>query len=308
MDLAFNVFTQVIVLFLLIAVGILCYRLKLISKHGNRQLSNFLLSVVTPALILASYQKPFDAALAKGLLWAFLLAAISHLIGIVVSYLCLRGQKDDPRLPVERFATIYSNCGFMAIPLISAVLGADGVFYAGAYLTVFNLLSWTQGVFMLSGERDMKSVLKVFFSPTIISIVLGLILFFTGISLPAPIASAINYVSDLNTPLAMIVTGVSIAQMNIFSAFKSWKLYYVSFLRLLLVPGLMLVVLLLIPCDDTVRMVNLIGTACPAGASTVLFANRYNKDSTHASKLIAITTVFSILTIPVLLGAAGLLF
>ena len=122
MDLAFNVFTQVIVLFLLIAVGILCYRLKLISKHGNRQLSNFLLSVVTPALILASYQKPFDAALAKGLLWAFLLAAISHLIGIAVSYLCLRGKKDDPRLPVERFATIYSNCGFMAIPLISAIL------------------------------------------------------------------------------------------------------------------------------------------------------------------------------------------
>ena len=128
MELAANVFNQVLIMFLLIAVGIFCYRIKLISKHGNRQLSNFLLSVVTPALIVNSYQKPFDAALAQGLLWAFLLAGISHLIGIAAAYLLLRGKPGDPRLPLERFAAIYSNCGFMAIPLISAVLGGDGVF------------------------------------------------------------------------------------------------------------------------------------------------------------------------------------
>ncbi len=308
MELAANVFNQVLIMFLLIAVGIFCYRIKLISKHGNRQLSNFLLSVVTPALIVNSYQKPFDAALAQGLLWAFLLAGISHLIGIAAAYLLLRGKPGDPRLPLERFAAIYSNCGFMAIPLISAVLGGDGVFYAGAYLTVFNLLSWTQGVFMLSGERSLKSALKVFTSPTVISVFVGLLLFFTGLPLPGPISSAISYISDLNTPLAMIVTGVSIAQMNIFSAFKGWRLYYVSLLRLVVVPGLMLAALALIPCDPTVRMVNLIGTACPAAASTVLFANRYSLDSQHASKLIAITTVFSLATIPLLMGIAGLLF
>ena len=304
MTIGLTVLLQVGIMFLIIVVGAVCYKTHLVTDAAGSELSNLLLYVVNPAIMLSAFQKPFEPRLAKGLLVAFGLAAISHAVAIAVSYLAIR--KKQPQYKVERYAVIYSNCGFMAIPLINAVLGQDGVFYASAYIVVFNLLTWTQGVFMMTGRRDLKSLATLLTSPTIISIVAGLILFFAGIQLPAILGQPVELIANLNTPLAMIAIGISIAQTDLLKTLRTPRLYLVSALRLLAVPAMMLVVLRLLPADGTIELTNLIATACPVGASCLLFATRFGQDSRYASQVTAVSTLFSLLTIPLIVLLAGL--
>ena len=300
MDLTLTVLIQVCIMLILIAVGFLTYKAKLMNETGQKQLSNLLLYIVMPAVIINAYRKEFQADLLSGLLWSFALAFVSHFIAIAVAHLLFRKKEGDRQNAINRFAGIYSNCAFMAIPLIQSLLGDTGVFYASAYTTVFNLLSWTHGVFLMSGSATRKDVKKAMLSPVIISVVIGLILFFGKIPLPQLISAPIEYLAALNTPLAMIVAGLAIAQTNILSAFSDLKIYAVTAVRNLLIPQIMLVILRLLPLDNTLLLCNLIETACPTAAICIMFATKYDLDAAHASKIMAMTTVLSIITIPLM--------
>lgn len=136
---------QIGVMFILIAFGAGVYKFGIISKRANKQLSNFVVSVVSPVLIFTAYQKEFDTALLKGLLISFLIAAVSHMLLILSGKICVR-TKNNSDYNIERFAIAYSNCGFMGIPLIESIYGSDGVLYLTAYITMFNIFMWTHGV------------------------------------------------------------------------------------------------------------------------------------------------------------------
>lgn len=299
MELAVTVLFQVMIMLLLIAVGIIAYKAKLITEDGKKQMSNLLLYIVIPAVILNSYRSKFDPALVKGLLWSFLLALLGHGIAIAVAYLFYHG-KNERQSALTRFCCIYSNCAFMAIPLVQSLLGDTGVFYASAYITVFNLLSWTQGVIMLTGKTTKKETGKALLTPTIISIAIGLIVFFFQIPIPDIIGKPIEYLAALNTPLAMIITGVSIAQANISSCFTDRRLYGVTLVRNLLIPGIVLIVLRFLPLDETVLLCTLIEIACPTATISVMFATKHHLDAAYASKVITLSTIASIVTIPLL--------
>ncbi len=299
MDLAKTVLFQVCIMLILIAVGFFAYKVKLVNEVGQKQLSNFLLYIVMPTVIINAYHKEFQAELLSGLLWSFALAVISHLIAIIASYLLFRKKEGDRQNAINRFAGIYSNCAFMALPLIQSLLGDTGVFYASAYITVFNLLSWTHGIFLMSGSATRKDIKKALLSPVVISVVVGLIIFFLQIPIPKLISTPIEYLSAINTPLAMVVAGIAIAQTNILSAFSDLKIYAVTAVRNLLIPLIMLLILRLLPLDDTVLLCNLIETACPTAAVCVMFATKYDLDAAYASKIMAMTTVLSVITIPI---------
>lgn len=299
MDLVLTVLLQVVIMLLLIAVGVVALKCKLVTEEGKGQLSNLLLYVVIPAVILNSYRSEFDPSLVQGLLWSFLLAIVSHLVAIGIAYLAFH-KKEDRLASLSRFDCIYSNCAFMAIPLIQALLGDTGVFYASAYITVFNLLAWTQGVIMLSGKASKKDIKKAFISPTIISIAVGLIVFFFRIPIPDIIGKPIEYIAELNTPLAMIITGISIGQTNFLSCFTNRKLYGITLIRNLLIPGIVLIFLLFLPLDNNILLCTLIEIACPVSAISVMFATKYQLDSIYASKAVALTTILSVVTIPLM--------
>lgn len=306
MDVAGEVLNQGIVMLILISVGVLAYKSGLINQKGEKQLSKFLLMVVVPAVLLSSYQQSYKPSLVSGLLIAIGLAFAAHLIGMVISYVLIRGGK--PYTSTERFAVIYSNCSFFAIPIISATLGSEGVFYAGAYITVFNVLSWSHGVFMISGQKSFKLLLKIITTPAIIAVALGLVMFFTQIKFPAVVNQALTHISNLNTPLAMIVAGVSIARTGIIKTFLVPRAYYISFLRLILIPALTLLALSALPVDRTIAAATLISAACPSGATVILFANTYGGDSKYASQLVAVTTLLSVVSIPLIMYAANFVF
>ena len=174
---AVTILNQTIIMLILIMAGVMCAKIGIISKETNKDLSKFLMDIINPVVIFMSYQTDYRPELVKNLLLTFLLSVISFCIFISMSRLLVR-RKDGREYEIERFSSIYSNCGFMGIPLVSALFGDMGVFYLAAFITTFNLFAWTHGIIMLSGEKDLKRALKVFYSPTVISIVLGLVTFF----------------------------------------------------------------------------------------------------------------------------------
>lgn len=294
-----TLFNQTVVMLILIITGIICFKTGIITKAGNKELSNLVLSVVNPVVIFMAYQTEYDSELVKNLLTAFLLSIISFAIMIAGAYILVPAKIRNSE--IERFSSIYSNCAFMGIPLIQALFGSIGVFYLTAYLTVFNFMIWTHGIILLSGEKDFKKVLKVLYSPVILSIVVGIIMFFLQIKLPSVMSKALGFVADLNTPLAMIVSGVTMADANIISLIKKKRIYYTAFLKLILFPALIVIVFALpifSGVDSDVRTSIIIAASAPAAAMCTLQCIRIGKDSLYASEIFAFTTVFSVISLP----------
>lgn len=306
MSLANIALNQILIMFLLIITGIISYKTHIIDVTANKKLSEFLLQIVNPLLIFNSYQREFSKELLNGLLISFVLAFVTHFASIGVSYLFLRGKnKDDVAL--ERFSVIYTNCGFMGIPLINGIIGSEGVFYITAYLTVFNLLIWTQGVIMMTGRQSPKALVKTLISPTIIATLLGIITFAIQIKVPFIVFQSFEYIANMNTPMAMIIAGVTIAQTEIWRAFLKLRIYLVVLIRLFIIPMALLFLYTRFQISGSVITAAILAASCPAAATGTLFALRYNKNSLYASEIFGITTILSLISIPILMGITGVL-
>ncbi|MCM1524465.1 MAG: AEC family transporter [Ruminococcus sp.] len=292
---------QIAIMFILVGLGFLCGKIRLIDKTTNSKLSSFVLEVVNPALIFMSYQQEFNGALLKGLGLSVLLGFISYGAMILLLKLIYRKNTCDETV-TEQFAAVYSNCAFMGIPLINGMFGAEGVFYLTGYITVFNIMVWTHGVLFLGGEGEKTSLKKVLSSPAIIATAGGLALFLLRIRLPEVIASAADHVGNMNTPLAMICAGATIAGTDIKSHIKNPGVYRAAFLRLIVCPMLFAVMFVwfkgIIP--STVFMVVMAAAGCPAAATGTMFALRYNKCPETAAVIFAVTTLLSAATLPLI--------
>lgn len=298
-----TIFGQTLIMLILIGVGVMCAKTKLISEASNKELSRFVLQVVNPVVIFMSYQKPYKTELARNLLLTFVISAAVMCVLILLSYLLVR-KKEGREYEIERFSAVYSNCGFMGIPLVDAIFHEEGVFYLTAFITVFNLIVWTHGVILVSGHRDFRQVVKVFYSPTIISILLGMASFFFSISLPKTVLSALGFIKELNTPLAMIVSGVTIAATNVPKLLKKWRIYYVCLLKLIVLPLIIGIPLSFMNgIDGTVRMTVLIAAAAPPAAMGTLLSIRYGKNSIYASEIFTAGTILSVGSLPLVVKA-----
>ena len=303
MELAIIAFRKMIVIFIILVVGIIAYKTKIVTKEGNSTLSDLLLLIVNPVVIFMSFQMEFTHELFIKLWISIGFAVICHIIAIAVSYIAIGKKVKD--FEIERVSAIYSNCGFIGIPIISALFGQEGVFYLAAYIAVFNILLWTQGYMLMTGKKDRKVILKGIFSPCVIAAVLGIICFCFKISVFKEADEAFNHISNMNTPLAMLVAGVTIAQSDVINALKNIRLYYVCLLKLIIIPVVCAFVLKLFGADNVVTMTSIVEIACPVGASCTMFAIRYNKNAVYASELYVISTLFSAVSLPLVIMAAG---
>jgi hypothetical protein len=308
MELALISVKQIATMFIIILVGIICYKTNLVNAQNNKSLSALVLNVVNPAVIFMSYQVDFDKKLLIGLGLAALLSSVTFFVTIMISNIFVK-KKNNKDFNIERIAVVYSNCGFMGIPLINALIGSEGVFYIAVYLTAFNILLWTHGVILMTGETNLKQMISSLITPCIISVILGVAFFIAGIRLPGFLGTAVDTIGSMNTPLAMIVAGVTIAQTNILSALKNKRVYFLTLLKLIVVP--VVTILIMIPCaklgvDRNIYMTMIVASACPAGASGTLFALRYNGNALYSSELFGVTTFLSAVTIPLIMIFAGM--
>ena len=304
------IINQVILMLILVVIGIIGYKCKIVTKDGSKQLSNLLMMIISPVVIFVSYQRDFDSSMLLGLAQAFGLAVLGFAIAIAVAYLFLhKTEKYD--VVIERFSTIYSNCGFMGIPLVDAMFGSEGVFYLTAVITAFNLIVWTHGVYTFTGagqKFSFKGLLNALRSPSIIAVPVGLLCFLCQIRVPDVVYDALNYISGMNTPLAMIVAGATVAQTNLLKVFAKGRIYYVSFLKLILAPMLIVLVYALFSGVPTIITLSLaLAMAAPAGAMGTMFAVKYDRSALYASEIFAATTILSALTLPLIVFVAGYL-
>lgn len=291
------IFEQLVKMSLIMLLAFFCYKKGLVNQEGNRTVSNLLLMVVNPLIIITVYQIEYDPAMVRGLLYAALAAAVSHIMGIVITTFIIR-PSSGADYAIERYNAMYSNCGFIGIPLINSVLGDTGVFYLTAYMVAFNVFSWTHGVVLMEKKCSLKNLKEGLLSPVFLATIVAILLFFFQIRIPDMFLDSINYVADMNTPLAMMVAGFSVAQADIPNMCRKIRIYYICFIKLLLLPLLLLIPLWIMQIPSEAAHTILIAAACPSAATGTMMAIRYKQNYTYSSELFALSTVLSLFTIP----------
>ena len=291
------IFEQLVKMFFIMLLAFFCYKIKLVDQNGNRTVSDLLLMVVNPLLILTVYQTDYDPKFVQGLIWAFAAAVVSHAAAIIIGSFLIRKKSGDDYC-IERFNAVYSNCGFIGIPLIGSVLGDNGVFYLTAYMVTFTIFTWTHGVMLMEKKFSLQSLKQGILSPSFLSACAALALFFLQIRLPSVLLDSMQYVADMNTPLAMMVAGFSVAQADLPKMFRNLRMYYICFIKLLIVPAVMLFILMIMPLSPEVATTILIATACPAATTGTMMAIRYKQNYTYSSEIFAMSTVLSVISIP----------
>ena len=298
MESMLTVISKVGVMLLLILVGYVVSKRGMLTDRGTSEVNTLLLQIVTPCLIVNSFLTSEDSLSAGELLLSVGTSALAIGLSILLSR-CFFRKEPEGRKKVLQFAAAFSNSGFMGLPLVEGIVGSKGVMYGSFFIVVFNIFCWTYGFRMMSGGQKM-SLKVLLMNPGIIGLVFGLPIYFLDLHLPAVFSEPVGFLAALNTPLAMLVVGSYIAKVELHSFISDLAVYKSAALRLLLAPGIFLGLLLLIRPEPNLFVTSVIQAACPAAANTVLFSVQYKRDSALASKTVAVSTVLSIITIPLL--------
>jgi predicted permease len=302
------VVTQTTILFLMMVVGVFARRFKMFDEISIKKIADFVLIVITPCLIVKSFQQPFEQAMLKGVCWSFILALFSHFVAIISSRV-LVADSDEGRLRTMRFATVFSNAGYMGIPLQYAILGDRGVFYGSIYVVVFHVLCWTYGVWEMRGSFKGESFFKIIFNPGLLGVALGIPFFLFSIKLPTVLSEPVKMISSMYTPLAMLVLGYYLAGAKFSIAFKCKGSYLVLFMRHFLIPSSVMIFLYCLPfVSYEVALSAMIPSSAPIAASVAMFSARYGRQPEFITALVAVSTLLSIITMPILITISMTLF
>jgi len=291
------VITQVVIIFIFVILGYILSKTKKLTDKGTSEITSLVLGVVNPCVIVNAFITSFTLEMLPSLLMCFAVSILIHIIAIFGGKLIFKGEDNS----IIRFAVTYSNCGFMAFPIIESVLGQQGVVYGSVYLAVFNCFVWTHGLGSLIGNQKGKKISpKAFVNPGVIAIIIAMLLVLLNIDLPYVVERPIEMLAGLNTPLAMTVTGAYLASAGLKKAFTDKRSYGVALLRLLVLPVIMAVMMYFMGISPDAIKALLISVGAPTASITVLFASTHNKDISLAGGTIAVTTLLSMITLPVL--------
>lgn len=307
-------------LFIIIALGFLCQRIKLLTEEANKCMADIVMYFVTPCVIINAfsatlYPREELLGILKNIGAVALIAVAVHTVMILLVTVIFR-FKDEDKKRLMRFAAVFSNAGFIALPLAQALIDTpeshEGALYAAVYLAVFNIALWTWGYADMSGESSGMSIRKILLNPGIIGVAVGLVFFTSplyitldgeaGLRLPSVIAGAISALSALNLPLPMLMVGFYLGKADLIAAFKDGWSYLCIALRLLVFPLATLGVLYLCGVRGNVLLVSVIGACAPVGATATIFAAKFGRDTELSVRLVSLSTVLSMVTMPLIVG------
>ena len=302
-----TVFTQVSVLMLMIAVGFIAAKTGIMTEAGAACCTDIALIIATPCVIIKSLARRFDAAVMKSLLLAIALTLLVQVLMITLGTLLLR-SKDLRRQRTLRFGSIFANCGFMSLPLQEVMLGADGTLYGSAYVIMFNLVVWSYGVYLISGDKRYIQPKKLFVNPGIAGLLIGLIIFVFSVPVPRVLSSTVNYLAAIYTPLPMLIIGYHLSKTNVLKAFKDFQCIIAVLLRLIVYPLVSLGVLYILGVRGTLLVSVIISLSAPVAAVTTMFSSKFGGGDTALSvDMVSLSTVLSIITMPAVITLAQLL-
>jgi len=256
-------------------------------------------------MILGSFFFEYSRDKLLDALLVFALGSLFFVLTIILSKV-LFNRYDEKKKPILRFAAVFSNCGFIGLPIMKALFGNDGVFYGSFYSIAYNIFIWTFGVAIFSerkGEkRTVETLKKVLLNPAIIAVYIGLAVFVLRVPVPGAVKEAVDHIGNMTLPLSMLIVGSSISTVKIKTLFNDFKVYYISIIRLIAVP--LLAYFLLRFAGLPVMPVSIVITALamPAAANTTIFSSLYDRDAVFASKVVTFSTMLSIVTVPLIVS------
>ena len=295
--------TQVLVLFVLIALGALLTKLGLITKAGAATMTDIVLYAVTPCVIVNAFQREYRREMLTGLLIALLAAFLSLLFSVALAELLYR-KAEVSRAVVLKFTVVFSNCGFMALPLQRAILGEDGIFYGAAFVAMFNIFMWTYGLITMSGKKELKGALRAVVNPGVIGTAVGVILFACSVKLPTVIATPISMMAALNTPVPMLVIGYHLMHADLKRVLVDKGAYAAMAIRLILLPVAALGVMTALRVDATITVSVVIAVSSPVAAFTTMMATKYGRDTQLSAGIVSLSAILSLATMPLIVGLA----
>lgn len=293
---------QVAILFILIGVGFVCGKTGLLAEKGAKYLTDVVLYLATPCIMVQAFQRvEFSEGVILNLGVSALCAVLIQVLSIFAARLIFR-DKNESRRKVMQFSVIFSNCGFMSLPLQYAILGDNGVFYGSVFVAVFNILVWSYGLVDMSGDKSNLTLKRIILNPGVIGVVFASLFFFLRIGLPDIVMSPIGYLAGLNTPVPMLIIGFHLSQVNFSKALRDVGIYAVSFVRLIAVPLVSLFAMWLCGVSGDILIACTIAASAPVAATTTMFATKFDRDVDLSVGLVSITTLFSIVTMPVIIA------
>lgn len=287
---------QIALMFVLIMIGYVLCRKKLITLQGSGEMGKILLNVVIPCVIINSFWCERTAEKTATLLQGSVIAVVVMAVAVIISTL-VYGLRDG----VSCFSSAFSNAGFIGIPLVQAVLGSSAVFYLSLMIVLVNFLQWTYGLYVLTGDKGKMKMSVVAKNPVVISVVAGVVIYLMNLPRFAFTDTLISSITAVNTPVAMLVTGVYLAQSPLSDIISDRRTWMVSILRLLVIPAVSLLVMKLFPFGtQEMKVAIMIAAACPVGSNVSIFAQQVGASFRDATNQVCLSTILCLPTIPLL--------
>lgn len=292
-------------MFLIIFVGAMAFKLNWLPKESEKFLTTLMINITSPCLVFYSMESQDrtsemagKALQSLGLMTAVLLGVSVISIFIVKLLRAPRGDRGIYRLMI-----VFTNCGFMGYPLAAAVFNDEGLFLAITANMAFNIVIFSAGTILLIFDQDeqgsLKETLRKMLSIPLVSCCIGLMLFFLGVKFPPLIEDSCRLIGDMTAPLAMLIVGIQLMQSSVTKIVKNVKLMIIVVIRLVCVPTALFFGLRWVPVDPLVFCVVVFAMCMPVAAYTAVLASRYNSNKILAAEGIFVSTLFSLITIPI---------
>lgn len=310
-----NVLFTVLFLVILVLPGYILVKMKMVGERADATLSTIVLYIAQPMLMLTSFQKQFDSKILINMLITAGLAIAVH--GIMILFVIFVIRDKDSRASCAKATSVFANCGYMGLPFLSMLFGSNSgevLIYAAMVIAVFNFFHWSIGIYLISGKKENINIKNALLNPTVIAIIVGLILF-VAVQTPfvdlAPQNStldnvlekfmkSLNYLAEMVTPLAMIVIGMKLAKVQFKNMIKEKYVYIACFNKLILMSIISILLVVFLPIDDTVKYAIFFCLSMPSATGNALFAVKFGGDGEMASVVVMLSTILSILTIPLM--------
>ena len=299
-----TIINSVLSLFIMILVGIYSSKKKIITPIINKGLTDILIKIALPFMILTSFIFTFDDNIKSNIIKTLYYSLAAYIIVIILSYLLLIPVKGDKKT-ILHFANVFTNTGYVGFPILFSIYGPEGVIYGSIFNMFFVIFVWTYGLLLFKGKlekEDLKKEIKsILLNPSIIAVLLGIIILVFNIQLPQALSSSMKSIGSMTGPLSMIIIGVILSNVKIKKHLKDWTIYYGIITKLIIIPIIICLLFFLIGDMSKAAVTVIIMVAMPASAMTSILAESFNKELEYAAIIVSATTLLSLITVPLLL-------
>ena len=298
------VFQTMLKLFLLLVLGFVLFKCHIFDEYTNKKISALIVNVASPMLIISSIAgvEGNDKSIVFLMIGAGILMYIGFIIlGKIINRIFPFPKKD---WPVYECMVVFANTGFMGYPVLLDVFGQEAVFYASLIHMAFNFFVYTYAILCLtkSDDSEFKLNFKQLLTPGIVLIFIGILIYLFDMQLPSVLMDTINSIGSLTAPLSMMMIGSSLAVYPIKDSFTDWRSYVFAFVRLIIVPFMTMIVSRLLHINPYYANITIITNAMPVGSMVLMLATQYNANVKIVTKNIVVSTLLSVITIPIVVA------